>query len=90
MASKIPLNAITIKYTSGGELVDIKTNAPYKGYYYEFNSKMYAGNEYNPSNPELVKLQNSNKLLNLSKEKSNKIDEILKGILWGLSLKIPK
>jgi hypothetical protein len=23
-------------------------------------------------------------------EKSNKIDEILKGILWGLSLKIPK
>ena len=64
MASKIPLNAITIKYTSGKEFVNIKTNAPYTGNYYNFNNKIYAGKEYNPADSELVKIQDSNKLLN--------------------------
>jgi hypothetical protein len=77
MASKIPLNAITVKYTSGGELVDIKTNTPYKGYYYEFNSKMYAGKEYTSYNPELVKIQNSNKLLN---NKATAVYSVISGI----------
>jgi hypothetical protein len=77
MASNIPLNAITIKYTSGNEFVNIKTNAPYTGNYYNFNNKIYAGKEYNPSNPELVKSQNSNKLLN---NKATSVYSVVSGV----------
>ena len=62
---RIPSNKIvTGKYTSGGELVDAKTNAPYQGYYYELNKSLYAGKEFNNNAPELVKIENANKLYN--------------------------
>ena len=62
----IPKNSIVTKYTSGNELVNKKTNSPYSGNYYEFNNKMYSGSEFTGQDEELVKIQDSNKLLNNS------------------------
>ena len=63
----LPLNTIiTGKYTSGGEFVNTLTNNPYQGYYYEYNNKTYAGQEYSSTAPEIIKLDSYkyNKLYN--------------------------
>jgi hypothetical protein len=63
----IPKNSIAIKSTSGGEYVELKTNTPYKGYYYEYKDKIYAGAEFVVSGSiELVGVNDTNKLLNNS------------------------
>jgi hypothetical protein len=65
----VPKNVIvTSKYTSGNEFVYAKTSSPYQGYYYEFNGKTFAGKEFNPKNPEILKKDSNsvNKLLNRS------------------------
>jgi hypothetical protein len=62
---RVPSNKIvTGKYTSGGELADAKTNAPYQGYYYELNKSLYAGKEFKNNAPKLVKIEDANKLYN--------------------------
>jgi hypothetical protein len=61
----IPKNSIAIKSTSGGEYVELKTNTSYKGYYYEYKNKLYAGREFVTSGSiELVGVNDTNKLLN--------------------------
>ena len=63
----IPKNSIAVKSTSGGEYVELKTNTPYKGYYYEYKNKIYAGKEFVTSGSiELVGVNDTNKLLNNS------------------------
>jgi len=63
----IPKNSIAIKSTSGGEYVELRTNTPYKGYYYEYKNKIYAGKEFVVSGSvELVGVNDTNKLLNNS------------------------
>jgi hypothetical protein len=62
---RIPKNIISENlYTSGDEFVDIKTNALYQGYYYEYKAKFYAGDTFNYQAPEIVKIKASNSLLN--------------------------
>jgi len=54
-------------YTSGGEFVEVKTNAPYKGYYCELNGKFYIGKVFDTKSPELIKIKEANSLFsNLS------------------------
>lgn len=62
----LPSNIVTTKYTPGGEFVNILTNVAYQGYYYEYNNRTYAGNQFNINAPEIVKInsQNHNKLYN--------------------------
>ena len=62
----LPSNIITTKYTSGGEFVNALTNVAYKGYYYEYNNRTYAGDQYSVNAPEIVKInsQNHNRLYN--------------------------
>jgi hypothetical protein len=49
MPIRIPLNLIVeSKYTYGGEYIIKKTYEDYKGYYYEFNSKTFAGRDFSP------------------------------------------
>lgn len=60
----IPSNIIQKKYTSGGEFVSKQTNIVYKGYYYILNNTYYAGKEYAPNSPEIIKISQYNKLLN--------------------------
>jgi hypothetical protein len=63
----IPKNSIAIKSTPGGEYVELRTNTPYKGYYYEYKNKLYAGKEFVVSGSiELVGINDTNKLLNNS------------------------
>jgi len=70
MPLKIPQNQIIeSKYTIGKEYMFVSTQNEYQGYYYELNGKLFAGKEFNPNNPEIIKIQSSrfNKLLsNLS------------------------
>lgn len=63
----IPKNSIAIKSTPGGEYVELRTNTSYKGYYYEYKNKIYAGKEFVISGSvELVGVNDTNKLLNNS------------------------
>ena len=57
---RVPSNLIQLgKYTIGGELVDTKTNKPYQGYYYELSGKFFPGKEFNPTAPELKKVDSN-------------------------------
>jgi hypothetical protein len=62
----LPTNIIVTKYTPGGEFVNMLTNAAYQGYYYEYNNRTFAGNQYSVNAPEIVRInsQNHNKLYN--------------------------
>jgi len=62
----LPTNIIVTKYTPGGEFVNMLTNAAYQGYYYEYNNRIFAGNQYSVNAPEIVRInsQNHNKLYN--------------------------
>ena len=55
-------------YTSGGEFVNAATNAPYQGYYYEYQNGTYAGKEFNPTASQIIRINSpkQNKLLNSS------------------------
>ena len=59
-------NIVTGKYTSGGKFVELSSNTPYQGYYYELNNKFYSGKEYSPTAPEIIQIQSpeKNRLLN--------------------------
>lgn len=62
---RVPKNIISESlYTQGNEFVDVKTNVPYQGYYYEYNTKFYAGREFDIKSPEIIKIKESNSLLN--------------------------
>lgn len=66
MRLRLPQNqAVTSKYTSGKEYMFVQTYKEYIGYYYELNSKLFAGKEFNFNAPELIKIDSSkvNKLL---------------------------
>lgn len=54
MATRIPLNQIIYKYTSGGEYIVENTNINYKGYYYEVNGKAFIGENFNPTASILI------------------------------------
>jgi hypothetical protein len=63
----VPKNIIIpSKYTSGGDFVNAATNAPYQGYYYEYQNGTYAGQEFNPTASQIIKIDSpkQNKLLN--------------------------
>lgn len=82
MALRIPLNqTVTSKYTSDGEYVIESTYAKYKGYYYELSGKLFAGKEYDPNAPVIIKVtrENANSLL------TNK-STYLYGLLSGIKL----
>jgi len=59
-------NIVTGKYTSGEEFVELSSNTPYQGYYYELNNKFYSEKEYSPTAKEIIRIQSPerNKLLN--------------------------
>ena len=62
---RVPKNRIKEgKYTSGGELMDVSTNTPYKGYYYEMNGMKYAGKTFDPKAIQLSPIKDRNKLFN--------------------------
>ena len=64
---KVPKNIIeTGLYTSGKEFVYKTTQAPYKGPYYALNDSYYVGKEYNDKADEIIKIVQSNTLLNNS------------------------
>jgi hypothetical protein len=66
MGLRIPQNIIvTSKYTSGKEYMFVSTYREYIGYYYEMNSKLFAGKEFNNNAPELISITSNqvNKLL---------------------------
>lgn len=64
---RIPKNKIqTGKYTQGNEFVELLSNKPYQGYYYELNNKFYIGKEYNSEAIEIIKAQQQNQLYNVS------------------------
>ena len=57
MAIRIPTNQIvTSKYTVEKEYIILSSYIPYQGYYYELNCKFFAGKEFNPNAPELIKI----------------------------------
>ena len=60
----IPKNVITVKYTSGNEFINTKSNTFYTGSYYEFNNKTYVGSKFTGRDDEIIKIQESNTLLN--------------------------
>jgi hypothetical protein len=56
MALRIPKNQIvTGKYTTGEEYVILSSYAPYQGYYYNLNGRTFAGKEFNPKAPEIIR-----------------------------------
>jgi hypothetical protein len=59
-------NIVPSKYTSGGDFVNAATNAPYQGYYYEYQNGTYAGQEFNPTASQIIRVNSpkQNKLLN--------------------------
>jgi hypothetical protein len=57
MGIRIPKNQIiTGKYTTGKEYVILSSHAPYQGYYYELNGRTFAGKEFNPKAPEIIRM----------------------------------
>jgi len=82
MSLRIPLNqTVTSKYTSDGEYVIESTYVSYKGYYYELSGKLFAGKEYDPNAPVIIRVtkENANSLL------TNK-STYLYGLLSGIKL----
>lgn len=67
---KVPTNIITTGYTTGNEFVYPENNNPYIGYYYQINNSFFQGKEFNNDAPQIIKKENSNKLLNNSKTKT--------------------
>lgn len=66
---RVPKNKIkTGKYTQGNEFVELLTNKPYQGHYYELSNKFYIGKEYNSDAIEIIKIQQQNQLYNLSQD----------------------
>jgi hypothetical protein len=66
MGLRVPQNqTVTSKYTSGKEYMFNDTYREYIGYYYELNSKLFAGKEFSTTAPELIRIDSSkvNKLL---------------------------
>ena len=65
MKIRIPENQIVNKYTAGNEYFLLSTHKEYKGHYYELNNKTFAGKEFDPKAPEIIKKTSSkfNKLL---------------------------
>jgi hypothetical protein len=57
MGLKIPSNQIKFNYTAGNEYMFESTRNEYQGSYYEFNNKVFAGKEFDPYAPELIKIQ---------------------------------
>lgn len=57
MSIKIPKNQLVkTQYTSGNEYVFVRnTEIMYTGYYYETGGKIFAGKEFSPTSPELIK-----------------------------------
>ena len=54
---KIPSNIIIVEsYTIGKEFIYETTYKEYQGYYYELNNKFFAGKEFDPNAPRLLKL----------------------------------
>ena len=75
---KVPKNKIKEgKYTSGGEFMDVSTNTPYKGYYYEMNGAQYAGKTFDPKATKLSPIKDQNKLFNSA---STAIFSLISGI----------
>jgi hypothetical protein len=61
MAIRIPKNqTVESKYTSGKEYMFASTQNEYKGYYYEVKGKVFAGEKFNPGDPEIVKIKSDN------------------------------
>lgn len=60
MAAKVPSNLFLSKYTTEGKFVVKNTYAPYKGYYYTINNKVYAGQQYDINSPELITVEEAN------------------------------
>ena len=57
MGIRIPKNQIiTGKYTTGGEYVILSSHAPYQGYYYDLNGRTFAGKEFDPKAPEIIRM----------------------------------
>lgn len=62
---RVPKNIVSESlYTSGNEFVDVKTNAPYQGYYYELNGKFFTGKSFDSKSLEIIKIKESNSLFN--------------------------
>jgi hypothetical protein len=57
---RVPSNLIKINYTSGNEYAYALSYKYYRGSYYEFNGKYFAGKEFDVNAPELIKADNSN------------------------------
>lgn len=64
MPLKVPLNQIVVKYTSGNEYMFLNNYREYKGYYYEFNNDVFAGEKFNENALKLIKI-NSDKVNSL-------------------------
>jgi len=61
MGIRIPKNqTVESKYTSGKEYMFASTQNEYKGYYYEMNGKAFAGEKFNPGDPEIIKIKSDN------------------------------
>jgi len=57
---KVPSNIISENlYTIGKEFVFANSYKDYQGYYYEISDKFFAGREFNPNAPRLLKLNSS-------------------------------
>jgi hypothetical protein len=57
MGIRIPKNQIiTGKYTTGKEYVILSSHAPYQGFYYELNGRTFAGKEFDPKAPEIIRM----------------------------------
>ena len=57
---RIPSNIIIAEsYTIGKEFIYENTYKEYQGYYYELSNKFFAGKEFNPNAPRLLKLESS-------------------------------
>jgi hypothetical protein len=67
---KIPTNIITTGYTIGNEFIYPENNNPYVGYYYKINNSFFQGKVFNSNAPQIIKKENSNKLLNNPKTKT--------------------
>jgi len=60
MPLRVPQNKIVqSKYTAGKEFMFNKTYREYIGYYYELNGNLFAGKEFSPTAPELIKIDSS-------------------------------
>ena len=58
MGIRIPKNqTVESKYTSGKEYMFASTQNEYKGYYYEMNGKIFAGEKFKPGDPEIIKIK---------------------------------